>query len=87
MPDLIPYALTLLATIAGGWALYKWGSATGNAKAERAEDARQETKTEADTEKGALAEVIRQDAIVAGGDADGMRRNRLSEALRRERDS
>ena len=65
MPDLIPYALTLLATLAGGWALYKWGSATGNAKAEKAED---ELKTEqaehqADVAKLAAVNAARDKAI------------------------
>lgn len=62
-------------------------SADAKAKQETEHAARMDEKAKADAEKGALAEVIRQDAIVAGGDADGMRRNRLSEALRRERDS
>jgi hypothetical protein len=62
-------------------------AASAEAKQEVEHAERMDEKAKADTEKDTLANIIQQDAVVAGGDADGLRRTRLSEALRHERDS
>lgn len=77
--DILPYVVTLLAILAGGWALYKSGSATGNAKAERAEDAKEAARVANQEVLKSMAQArrIQQDAagdIARGDRPDGVQK-------------